>query len=148
MSEKSINEVFAENLKFYMGKQKLSQPALAEKCKVSQKTISNCLNPSQRDAGASGAERSATLAKVATLAKALGVEPWKMLRSFTDQERAAYEQIEAAFRALNNRQQHQDDLPDPQLTEEEKDRARRLTEAAHAGEKFNLSQHGAKKSIT
>lgn len=39
-------------------------------------------------------------------------------------------------------------LQDPQLTAEEKDRARRLTEAAHAGEQFNLSQHGAKKSIT
>jgi hypothetical protein len=39
-------------------------------------------------------------------------------------------------------------LQDPQLTPEEKDRARRLTEAAHAGEQFNLSQHGAKKSVT
>lgn len=74
MTEKSINEVFAENLRFHMESKKLSQPALAEKCKVSQKTISNCLNPNQRDASASGSERSATLAKVATLSNALGVE--------------------------------------------------------------------------
>lgn len=54
VSEKSaetISEIVAFNLDALMRQSKLTQPALAQKAGVSQKTISNYLNPRQRDTG-------------------------------------------------------------------------------------------------
>lgn len=94
-----------------------------------------------------------------TLDQAIGV----MALNFADADSSTRETCAALLASLaRNPENHQkistalkallvskdEVLQDPQLTQKEKDQARRLTEAAHAGEQFNLSQHGVKKSIT
>jgi len=95
---KSINAVVAENLAYWIEKAGFtSQTALAEKAGVSQKTVSNYLNPEQRLNGGEGKERSAKLTELASIAAALGVEVHQLTRPMTASERQFYEALERAY---------------------------------------------------
>jgi transcriptional regulator with XRE-family HTH domain len=96
----SINKVLAESLAHFMAKKGWTQVDLAGASSVSQRSISNYLNPDQRDPTASGKEASAKLAEVSLLAKALGVEAWELIRPMTPSEREFYKKIERAYRDL------------------------------------------------
>jgi transcriptional regulator with XRE-family HTH domain len=100
MIEKPINDVLADNLAHFMGVRKVKQAELAEKSHVAQTTISLYLNPENRAPLASGKKPSAKLSEVESLAHALGIDVWQLLRNLTAEERIAYEQIESAFRTL------------------------------------------------
>lgn len=95
-----INHVLAENLRHYMDRQKLTQAGLASRCGVSQRTISNYLNPGKRDAGSSGKPGSAKLTELQMLADGLGVKAWELVRRYEPGERDAYHAIESAFLQL------------------------------------------------
>lgn len=104
-----INDVVAENLSYWMGKAGvLTQQALAKRSGVSQRTISNYLHPNLRADTSSGKEPSAKLSELSKLADALGVEVHQLVREITEQERAFYARIEAAYRDLTTRR-HGDD---------------------------------------
>lgn len=100
MPEKSINEVVAENLAYWMGQAGMSQTALAEKAGVSQKTISNYLNPGQRTEGSTGKQPSAKLTELDRIARALSVQVWQLTREMSERERKLYEAIEKAYNDL------------------------------------------------
>lgn len=100
MREKSINQVVAENLAYRMEKAGMSQSSLAAKAGVSQKTISNYLNPEQRTEGSKGKQGSPKLWELERVAQALGVEVWELTRRMTERERAMYDAIEKAYRGL------------------------------------------------
>lgn len=107
---KSINQVVAENLAHWMEAQGFaSQQALAAKSGVSQRTISNYLNPTLRDDTSSGKEPSAKVTELAKLAAALHIEVWQLLREMTPQEREFYDQIEEAYKKLVHRAEEEDD---------------------------------------
>jgi transcriptional regulator with XRE-family HTH domain len=95
-----INEVVAENLAYWMGQAGIKQAALAEKAKVSQKTISNYLNPDQRTEGSTGKDPSGKLSELDRIAKALSIEVWQLTRQMTAHERVMYEAIEKAYEGL------------------------------------------------
>jgi DNA-binding XRE family transcriptional regulator len=69
MNEDAKN--FARNLQILMQYHDYDQPTLAKKSGVSQKTISNMLNP--------GDDKSPNLKKVASIAKAFGLQTWHIL---------------------------------------------------------------------
>ena len=94
MQEKSINQVFAENLAAAMQRKKLNQVTLAAKSKVSQKTISNCLNPGNRSDTASGKESSVSLTNLQLLADALGAQSWQLLRPIDQRQREIYDKFD------------------------------------------------------
>lgn len=97
-----INEVLAANLAFYMAETGIhTQPALALRSGVSQRTISNYLNPTKRAAGTRGKPGSAKLTELDRIARALGVEVWQLLRSGTPHELRAWGQLEQAFREFS-----------------------------------------------
>lgn len=98
----SINQVLASNLRYWMDNAELSQAALAEKAGVSQKTISNYLNPEQRDSGKTGREPSAKLAELDRIAAALSIGVWQLVRQMTDSERKMYEAIEQHYKTLRD----------------------------------------------
>lgn len=100
MREKSINQVVAENLAYRMEKAGMSQSSLAAKAGVSQKTISNYLNPEQRTEGSKGKQGSPKLWELERVAQALGAEVWELTRRMTERERAMYDAIEKAYRGL------------------------------------------------
>lgn len=96
-----INEVLASNLAFYMAETGIvSQPALAARSGISQRTISNYLHPTRRAAGSRGKPGSAKLTELERIAKALGVEVWQLLRPGSPQELRAWGQLEEAFKQL------------------------------------------------
>lgn len=102
MAQKSINQVFAENLATLMKAKGFNQPGLAKASGVSQKTVSNYLDPKKRGtATKSGRESSAKLTELQMIADALQIDAWKLLWPLDEGERLAYESIEAAFRALH-----------------------------------------------
>jgi transcriptional regulator with XRE-family HTH domain len=98
----SINRVLARNLAYWMGEAKLSQTALAAKAGVSQKTISNYLNPDQRVEGSKGKEPSAKLTELAKIADALGIGTWQLLRQMSATERKFYAQIESSYAEMRD----------------------------------------------
>lgn len=100
MEEKSINEVVAESVRYWMDERKLKQTPLAEKAHVSQKTISNVLHPDQRSKSKSGKEPSVKLTELARIAQVLDVEVWQLIRPISDSERKMYEAIEVAYKKL------------------------------------------------
>lgn len=101
MTEDSkINQVLARNLAYWMGEAKLTQAALAEKAGVSQKTISNYLNPEQRAEGSKGKEPSAKLTELAKIAEGLHIGVWQLLREMTPSQRKMYQSIEDHFASL------------------------------------------------
>lgn len=102
MSNKSINSVLAVNLAYFMKEKKLTQAGLSDLSKVGQTTISLYLSPERRSPSKSGKLPSAKLSEVESLAQALNVEVWELLRPFSDQEREAYKHIESAFKAMSD----------------------------------------------
>ena len=100
MAEQSINQVFAKNLEAIMNRKELSQMALATKSGVSQKTVSNYLNPGQRPAGAKGKQASAKLTEIALIAAALEVPPWRLLRPLDEKQSVVYDAVESAISKL------------------------------------------------
>lgn len=101
MTAKSINEVLATNLAHFMKQRGIkSQPELAKLSGVSQRTISNYLNPDLREQGISGKQPSAKLTEVDKIAKSMNIEAWDLLRDLSDTEREMYERIEAAYKHL------------------------------------------------
>jgi transcriptional regulator with XRE-family HTH domain len=100
---KDINQVVADNLQHWMEQRKPSawtQTELAEKAGVAQKTISNYLNPEQRAMGAKGKQGSPKLFELDLIARALGIEVWQLTRAMSEQQRAAYDAIEKAYKQL------------------------------------------------
>lgn len=95
-----INQVLADNLRHYMLKKQLTQSSLGEKAGLGQTTVSLYLTPSRRQASKSGKVPSAKLSEVESLAEALGVDVWRLLRPFTDKQRKAYDKIEEAYQEL------------------------------------------------
>lgn len=75
-------EVLAANLRRLMQEKPDldTQVKVAAAAGVNQKTISNCLNPGQRQAGKTGRMPSPTLAQVEKIAGAFGLEVWELLR--------------------------------------------------------------------
>lgn len=69
MNEDAKN--FARNLQILMQHHGYDQPTLAKKSEVSQKTISNMLNP--------GDDKAPNLKNVALIAKAFGLQTWHIL---------------------------------------------------------------------
>jgi transcriptional regulator with XRE-family HTH domain len=101
MAAKAVNAVLAENLRYWMGEAGIgSQAQLAEKSGVSQRTISNYLNPDNRQEGATGKEPSAKLTELQKIADALGVGVWELVRPMTPRERKFYSQVEKAYADL------------------------------------------------
>lgn len=78
--EKTAAEVLAYNLGEWMRYRDLTQTALGTAAKVNQKTISNCLNPNQRDPSNKGKTPSPTLETLANIARALDTPLWMLLR--------------------------------------------------------------------
>lgn len=72
MNHQLMKQAVADNLRQLMAYKHLrNQVAAARFCGVSQRTISNLLNPT--------ADISPTLAKLERVAAAFGVQPWQML---------------------------------------------------------------------
>lgn len=110
-AKKSANVTLAENIRYWMKKRRLeghevTQMALAQAAGVSQKTISNYLNPEQREGGTTGREPSAKIAEVAKIAAALEVEMWKLMReASSDAERDFLESLDEGVAQLRERAQ-------------------------------------------
>lgn len=68
-----MKKIFAHNVASLMAKSNMTQAALAQKSGVSQRTISNILNPE------SDPNYSPTLNNIEKISNALGVSPWQML---------------------------------------------------------------------
>ncbi len=100
MAGKPINEVLANNLRHHMERQELTQMALSAKADLAQTTVSLYLSPGRRQISKSGKVPSAKLSEVESLAAALNIDVWRLLRDFTPAQRLAYESIEAAYLAL------------------------------------------------
>lgn len=93
-----INAVLAANLRHFMtAKGITAQTALATSAGVAQRTISNYLNPANRTEGATGNAPSAKLSELESIAKALNVEVWELLRPMSESDRLIYQKVEEAF---------------------------------------------------
>ncbi|WP_429942000.1 XRE family transcriptional regulator [Achromobacter xylosoxidans] len=80
MSRPTLNETLAANLARLMDRRGWTQAALAKQSGVGQTTISLYLNPERRQPSKSGKIPSAKLTEVESLANAVGVEPWELLK--------------------------------------------------------------------
>lgn len=107
MQKKPINDVLAENLQHFMQEKSLTQTAIASSSGIGQTTVSLYLHPERRAPGKSGKIPSAKLSEVESLADALGVEVWELLRPLTPAQRAAYKQIEMAYKNLSGQEVQQ-----------------------------------------
>lgn len=103
MSVSPTNQALAENLDYFMKKKGLVQTSLAEKSGIAQTTISLYLHPERRKEGKNPKAGSAKLTEVEKLADALMIEAWQLIRPMTPDQHQAYEQIEAAYKALTAR---------------------------------------------
>lgn len=100
-SKKPINEVLANSIAQAMQRKHItSQEQLARMSGLSQRTISNYLNPHLRTKGASGKAPSAKLSEVEKIANALDMETWDLLRELGPNERKFYAAIEEAYRRM------------------------------------------------
>lgn len=86
--KKTVNQIVAAHLAQMKGEKWGSQEELAAKAGVSQKTISNCLNPEQRAEGATGRVPSVTLAALERICTALEAEVWELVAPFGAEETA------------------------------------------------------------
>jgi transcriptional regulator with XRE-family HTH domain len=101
LGKPAINDVLAENLRYFMQERGFNQSTLGKKAGLAQRTIGNYLKPSLRQAETkSGKLPSAKLTELEKVAAALGVEPWELLRPISPQERVFYRQIEDSFNKL------------------------------------------------
>ncbi|HEX7891445.1 MAG TPA: helix-turn-helix transcriptional regulator [Ramlibacter sp.] len=82
-----VTEVLAANLRRLMQERPdlNTQVKVGAAAGVNQKTISNCLNPGQRQAGKTGRTPSPTLAQVEKIAGAFGLEVWELLKAEADE---------------------------------------------------------------
>jgi DNA-binding Xre family transcriptional regulator len=111
---KAINQVLAANLAFFMRQRGIaSQTALAKKSGIAQRTIGNYLRPDLRQVSKSGKMPSAKLSELETIAAALDVQVWDLLRDMTPSERAFYAKLEAAYRKLVPEEITAAELPSP-----------------------------------
>jgi transcriptional regulator with XRE-family HTH domain len=83
-----------------MEQAEMTQTALASKAGVSQKTISNYLNPDQRAESATGKMPSPKLEELDKIARALAIPVWQLVREMSEKERKLYEHIERAYSEL------------------------------------------------
>jgi transcriptional regulator with XRE-family HTH domain len=97
---KSISQVIAGNLAYYMKERGMNQPALAAASGVAQTTISLYLDPDRRLPSKSGKAPSPKVTELAQLAIALGIEAWQLMRDQTPEEREFYGRIEEAYIGL------------------------------------------------
>lgn len=97
--KKPLNQVLAENLHHFMALRPDSntQPKLAKRSGVSQRTIGNYLRPELRAPTNTGKAPSAKLSEIELLAKALEVDAWELLRPMSAEDRVIYRKIEEAF---------------------------------------------------
>lgn len=100
MPEKTISQVVAANLAYWMEQAEMTQTALAAKAGVSQKTISNYLNPDQRVESATGKVPSPKLEELDKIARVLAIPVWQLVREMSEKERKLYEHIERAYSEL------------------------------------------------
>jgi len=87
MPRSPIVEVFAECLRHYMAERQVTQKELAKRSGIGQTTISLYLRPKARNDRPSGKVGSPTLANIESLAIALEVEVWELLRPINPAER-------------------------------------------------------------
>lgn len=83
MSRKSINEVVADALRYYMG-DRWTNVALAKASGVAEGTIRNYLSPGKRESGKTGKEPSAKVTELAKIADALNVRVVDLMMSPSD----------------------------------------------------------------
>lgn len=91
---KTLNEILAENLRYFMAKAEMTQAQLGKLSDMGQTTVSLYLAPHRRLTGKTGKEPSAKLAEVQRLAQALRVEPWELLRPLTPAQREFYRGVD------------------------------------------------------
>jgi transcriptional regulator with XRE-family HTH domain len=104
MPKKTANQILAENLARYMGAAKLSALALSKQAGVAANTIGNYLD-TEPAVTSTGKERSAKLAEVERLARALGVSVVDLLTEHSEGNLPAFTVVgeEAEFlRALGD----------------------------------------------
>ena len=111
MTKQGIREVLASNLKHYMKKRGLTQSVLGKNAGLGQTTISLYLSPERRKLGKSGKVAAPNLGHIESLAEALKVEIWELLRPMEAEDREAYEKIEAEFAALQEKKPPPAPLP-------------------------------------
>lgn len=92
---RSVNQVLADNLRYFMEEKGLTQAQMGTRAQMAQTTVSLYLNPHRRGTSKSGKEASAKIAEVQRLADALGVELWELLRPMQPAEREFYRSMEA-----------------------------------------------------
>lgn len=99
-----INDVLAANLRHFMARSAdlQTQQALAARSGVSQRTISNYLNPENRSTGSRGKAPSAKLTEIERVARALGVEVWHLLRPTTPVEIDLWENVERLYESMRD----------------------------------------------
>lgn len=104
---RSAKAVLSDNLKRLMDRpgQELTQAEVGKRGSIPQRTVGRIKN----------GEVEATLGNLQALGKAFGLQAWQllvpdldpsnppMLRAMTDQERALYERLRAALKAIENR---------------------------------------------
>lgn len=100
VSKTPINQILAENLAHFMRERHLNQVGLSKRSGISQRSISNYLNPDARASGKSGKAPSAKLSEVELIADSLDIEAWQLLRKMSDSERVLYSNVERAFKEL------------------------------------------------
>ena len=92
VERKTLNQVLAEALSALMA-DKWNQSSLGKASGVAPNTIANYLKGSASDFTSKGKEKSATLANVELLAKALGVSPVMLLMSNAERAELAMEAL-------------------------------------------------------
>lgn len=95
--KKSVNEVLAEALAFFMNPY-WSGLSLSKASGVAEGTIRNYLTPSKRESGKSGKQPSAKLTELEKIATAMGLQVIDLLQDLSEAEREKlYRQRAAEF---------------------------------------------------
>lgn len=98
MSEKSIVQVAAENIRQRMEKKEWKQEKLGAAAGMGQTTVGLFLSPDGRKPGKSGKPPSGTITNLAAIAAALGCEAWELLAPAS--ARAGVDAFERALREV------------------------------------------------
>lgn len=107
MNPNDLSAIVARNVRAIIAAKSLTQADVANKGSISQKTVSNIV---AGDDDSETRPSSTTLEKLEAVARALEIEPWKLLMNLTPDERRAWDQIEQAYWAI------QPKSPKPLLT--------------------------------
>ncbi len=100
VEKNTASQVVADNLKSLMKEKGWSQPALAEKSSVAQRSISNLLRPTERAASKSGKAPSPTVAQVEAVARAFDLEAWQLLCPMSGDKWKIYMAAERMYKDL------------------------------------------------